>query len=69
MPFRAPTQKRSRPKTIGRGTQISVRLQPALLSALDKFISAQSGHLSRAEAIRKLLDDALDQYGFTTERK
>ena len=69
MAIRGPTQRRGRSKTIGPGKEIAVRLQPSLLSALDKFISAESGHLSRPEAIRKLLDDALDQYGFTTGRK
>jgi hypothetical protein len=62
------SKKRKGPAPTGKGTPVMVRLQPSLLASLDKFISAESGHLTRPEAIRKLLDDALDQHGFTSGR-
>ena len=36
-----------------------VRLQPSLLSGLDTWITHQAGSLSRPEAIRRLIEQAL----------
>lgn len=60
----ANTKSRGRPKTTGPGFTVGVRLQPDLLAALDAWISEQRGviapdPLSRPEAIRRLVADAL----------
>ena len=49
-------------KRVGRppvnATPITVRIPPAMLSALDKFVSEQTG-ISRPEAVRLILRDWL----------
>jgi hypothetical protein len=50
------TKKRRGPPPTGKGTLIGVRLQPAQLKALDKWIA---GDMSRPEAIRQLVEHAL----------
>lgn len=46
------TQKRRGPAPTGKGTLVGVRLQPDLLSVLDRFICEQQPHMSRPEALR-----------------
>jgi hypothetical protein len=48
------------------GTLIGVRLQPALLTALDAFITKQSKKVSRPEAIRALVAEVLSNGGPTS---
>jgi hypothetical protein len=50
--------KRGRPPT-GKGEPLLVRVQPVQLAALDAWIGRQSPKVSRAEAIRKLVDAGL----------
>ncbi|BCH25687.1 ribbon-helix-helix domain-containing protein [Mesorhizobium sp. L-8-3] len=45
-----PRRKRRGPAPTGKGVLVGVRLQPELLSALDRF--AHNGNLSRPEALR-----------------
>ena len=53
-----PPKKRGPPAT-GKGEPILVRLQPAQLAALDAWMGRQDAQLSRPEAIRRLLEQAL----------
>jgi hypothetical protein len=53
-----PRKKRGPPAT-GKGEPILVRLQPAQLAALDAWIARQNAQLSRPEAIRRLIEQAL----------
>jgi hypothetical protein len=48
---------RGRPKT--NPTSIHLTLLPDQLARLDAFIAAQDDELSRAEGVRRLLDEAL----------
>jgi hypothetical protein len=52
-----PWKKRGPPPT-GKGTQIQVRIQPALLAELDDW-KAKHGILTRPEAIRRLVEMGL----------
>lgn len=47
-----PPRKRRGPKPTGKGVLVGVRLQPDLLSALDRFAKTESGTVSRPEALR-----------------
>ena len=51
------------PRPVGRGVQVVVRWQPAALSALDAWLVKQKDWPSRAEAIRRLVDIALNAEG------
>ena len=51
-------QKRGRPAT-GKGVPIQVRLQPDQLAALDAWIAGQAEPVTRPEAVRRLLGEAL----------
>ena len=64
-----PPKKRGPPAT-GKGEPILVRLQPAQLAALDAWMGRQDAQLSRPEAIRRLLEQALAvaQRGYTRFR-
>lgn len=54
-------QKNKRgPAPTGKGTPVMVRLQPRDLAALDDFISLENQRLSRPEAIRRILAEALN---------
>lgn len=53
-------KKRGRPAT-GPGTPISLRLQAAQLDALDNWIAAHPERLTRPEAVRSLLSEALNK--------
>jgi hypothetical protein len=53
-----PPKKRGAPAT-GKGEPILVRVQPAQLAARDAWIASQDAQLSRPEAIRRLIDQAL----------
>jgi hypothetical protein len=50
-------RRRGRPKT--NPTSIHLTLVPDQLARLDAFIAAQGEELSRAEAVRRVLDRAL----------
>ena len=52
-------KKRGRPKTTGLGVQIGMRWKVAELAAIDAWRERQSGHPPRAEAIRRLVEQAL----------
>jgi len=54
------TQKRRGPAPTGKGTLVGVRLQPALLAALDDWISRQAQPMTRPECIRHLLEAAVN---------
>jgi len=51
---RTPARKKPGPPATGKGTPILVRLQPDLLKALDSW--AEPNHISRPEAIRRLVE-------------
>jgi hypothetical protein len=51
--------KKRGPPATGKGEPILVRLQPPQLAALDAWIARQNAQLSRPEAIRRLLEQAL----------
>ena len=51
--------KRRGPPPTGKGTLIGVRLQPRQLKTLDAWIAKQKPRLTRPEAIRALLAEAL----------
>ena len=53
--------KTGRPKTTGPGLQLQVRVQPPLLVQIDKWIARQKQPISRAEAIRRLVDEKLSR--------
>ncbi|WP_273303738.1 ribbon-helix-helix domain-containing protein [Sphingomonas ursincola] len=57
MSIRATTKRKGRPAT-GKGVPISVRLQPDQLAALDAWIEAQGGGISRPEAVRRIIGAA-----------
>ena len=52
-------KKRRGPAPTGKGTLVGVRLQPALLAALDAWIDRQSASLTRPEAIRAMMETIL----------
>ena len=55
----ATAPKKRGPPATGKGEPILVRLQPAQLADLDAWIARQDAQLSRPEAIRRLLEQAL----------
>lgn len=55
MSIRDVTKKRGRPVTTGKGTPITVRLQPDDLELLDLWIAANDPAISRPEAMRRIL--------------
>jgi metal-responsive CopG/Arc/MetJ family transcriptional regulator len=61
---------RGRPPTTGIGTSLNVRLHDDVLDRLDAWISQQGEpDLSRPEAIRRLLNEALTAAAKRTKRK
>lgn len=50
------TRKRRGPTPTGKGLPVGVRLQPDQLAALDAWIAAAGGAISRPEAMRQILD-------------
>ena len=52
-------KKRKGPAPTGKGAPVMVRLQPAALEALDGWIGDQAERVTRPEAIRRLLAEAL----------
>jgi hypothetical protein len=57
-------KKKRGPPATGKGEQIVVRMQPAPLSRLDAWIERQPDpRPSRAEAIRRLLEERFSQEG------
>ena len=53
------TQKRRGPKPTGKGLLLGVRLHPPFLKALDAWIAKNDPGLTRPEAIRRLVSQAL----------
>lgn len=53
------TGKRRGPAPTGVGTLVGVRLHPPQLGALDTWIEKEGGGLSRPEAVRRILGNAL----------
>jgi len=49
-------RKRRGPTPTGKGEPVQVRIQPALMSALDAWITEQHDLPSRPEAIRRLIE-------------
>jgi hypothetical protein len=56
-------RKRRVPRPTGKGVQVVVRWQPVPLSALDAWVTKQSDHPTRAEAIRRLVELGLKAKG------
>jgi hypothetical protein len=54
------SQKRRGPAPTGKGMPVLVRLQPPALVKLDRWIKEQNDKQSRPEAIRRLVEQALD---------
>ena len=52
---------RGRPATTGKGELIGVRILPDLLEKIDDWRKAQEQDVSRPNAIRRLVQDALDR--------
>jgi len=53
------TKKRRGPAPTGKGVLVGVRLQPEMLTALDRWIVERAPGTSRPEAIRTILSTAL----------
>jgi hypothetical protein len=53
-------KKRRGPAPTGKGTPIQVRLQPSHLKGLDAWIAKQNVPLTRPEAIRAMMETALN---------
>jgi hypothetical protein len=53
------TQKKRGPPATGKGELIGVRIQPALMQALDGWIADRGLGFTRPEAIRRLVEHAL----------
>ncbi len=51
------------PAPTGKGTPIQVRLQPEMLTALDRWIDDRETELTRPEAIRRLVELGLKERG------
>jgi metal-responsive CopG/Arc/MetJ family transcriptional regulator len=58
--IRVVPKKRGRPKTTGRGTLVGIRLHAPTLAAIDEWASRQDDEPSRPEAIRRMIEQALD---------
>jgi hypothetical protein len=62
------TQKKRRgPPPTGKGELIGVRFQPPQLSDVDAWIARQREHLSRPEAIRRLVERGLAGKGIARQ--
>jgi hypothetical protein len=48
-------KKRGRPATTGLGLQVGERWHPPEIAAIDAWIKAQGGNLTRGHAIRRLV--------------
>ena len=59
------SRKKRGPPPTGKGAPILVRVQPALLSKLDEWITNSDSSLTRPEAIRRLIEYALTTKGKT----
>lgn len=60
--------RRRGPPPTGKGTQVVVRMQPDLLSALDAFVTGDGEGCSRPEAVRHILSDWLTGHGYLPHR-
>jgi hypothetical protein len=54
-----PKKKRGRPKTTGRGEALLLRLHKQQLAKLDAWTKSQDDNPTRQEALRRLIDLAL----------
>jgi hypothetical protein len=61
MTFDAQPKRKRGPPATGKGWLVGVRLQPPQLKALDAWIENQPKKMSRPEAVRKILAEALGQ--------
>jgi hypothetical protein len=59
-------RKKPGPAPTGKGTLIGVRLQPDLLSALDRFCAESGNGISRPEALRIAFKDWATGQGYLT---
>jgi len=57
-------RKKPGPAPTGKGTLIGVRLQPELLSALDRFCEESSSEISRPEGLRVAFKDWAVCHGY-----
>ncbi|RZN11009.1 hypothetical protein CWO91_10330 [Bradyrhizobium genosp. SA-3] len=57
--IRVNTKRRGRPVTTGKGTLVGVRFLDDPLAKLDAWIAGQGGGMTRPEAIRRLVEQAL----------
>lgn len=57
-------RKRRGPKPTGKGLLIGVRLQPDLLSALDRFATKEHKAMSRPKALRTAFRDWAVAHGY-----
>ncbi|AJA63270.1 ribbon-helix-helix protein, CopG family [Bradyrhizobium japonicum] len=57
--IRVNTKRRGRPVTTGKGTLVGVRLLDDPLAKLDAWIAKQGDVMTRPEAIRRLVEQAL----------
>lgn len=55
------SRKKPGPPATGKGTPIQVRMQPAMLKALDRHRASRDPKISRPEAIRQIIGAALGQ--------
>jgi len=62
------TKKKRGPAPTGKGTLIGVRLQPPMLSALDRWLAEQPEGMSRPDGIRLALKDWLTHLGLLKHR-
>jgi len=53
-------KKRRGPAPTGKGEQIVVRMHPPQLGAVDAWIARQADEPSRPEAVRRLVEQALE---------
>ena len=54
-------KKRGRPTTTGKGIQVGERWHPPELKAIDQWIAAQGEEMTRAHAIRRLVEMSLNR--------
>jgi len=54
-------KKRGRPTTTGKGIQVGERWHPPELKAIDQWIAAQGEEMTRAQAIRRLVEMSLNR--------
>ena len=56
MPKKPVAKKRGRPVTVGATMFVGIKLQPALVNLIDGWAARADGHVTRSEAIRRLVE-------------